>query len=169
MGKTVPEELDTQDTWVLKTEGIVFSNTDRPWLVNNIFIFFYNRTKGTVTMTEPIRLQLKCTLYESRSAQHHHFSFFQVICSQLPVTQTPDNSNLFLFSLKVIRIQLYLFIKLRQVSGRNDTTAFSQLLWSRLRTRPRHCAHEYTFLDNLLQINRGDNIIKIIIIMGDNC
>ena len=24
MGKTVPEVLDTQDTWVLKTESIVF-------------------------------------------------------------------------------------------------------------------------------------------------
>ena len=25
---------------VHKTEGTVFPNTDRPWLVNNIFIFF---------------------------------------------------------------------------------------------------------------------------------
>ena len=47
LGKTVPEVLGTQDTWVLKTEGIVF-NTDRPRLVNNIFIVFYNTitTKG---------------------------------------------------------------------------------------------------------------------------
>ena len=30
---------------VLKTEGTVFPNTDRPRLVNNIFIFFYNTTK----------------------------------------------------------------------------------------------------------------------------
>ena len=35
LGKTVPEVLDT----VHKTEGTVFPNTDRPWLVNNIFIF----------------------------------------------------------------------------------------------------------------------------------
>ena len=33
MGKTVPEDLST------KTEVKVFSNTDRPRLVNNIFIF----------------------------------------------------------------------------------------------------------------------------------
>ena len=38
--KTVPEVLDTQDILVLKTEGTVFPNTDRPKLVNNIFIFF---------------------------------------------------------------------------------------------------------------------------------
>ena len=31
---------------VLKTEGTVFPYTDRPSLVNNIFIFFYNTTKG---------------------------------------------------------------------------------------------------------------------------
>ena len=27
-------------SWIHKTEGTVFPNTDRPWLVNNIFIFF---------------------------------------------------------------------------------------------------------------------------------
>ena len=37
----------------------------------------------------------------NRSAQDHRFSLFLVICSQLPVTRTPDNSNLFLFPLKV--------------------------------------------------------------------
>ena len=37
----------------------------------------------------------------NRSAQHHRFSFFQVICSQLPVTRTPDNSNLFPISPEV--------------------------------------------------------------------
>jgi len=32
LGKNVPEVLDTQDTWVLKTEGIVFSvRTDLGW------------------------------------------------------------------------------------------------------------------------------------------
>ena len=32
LGKTVPEVLDTQDTWVLKTEGIVFPvQTDLGW------------------------------------------------------------------------------------------------------------------------------------------
>ena len=31
---------------VPKTEGTVFPNTDRPRLVNNIFIFFYNATKS---------------------------------------------------------------------------------------------------------------------------
>ena len=44
MGKTVPEVLDTtrgrRSKAVHKTEGTVFPNTDRPWLVNNIFIFF---------------------------------------------------------------------------------------------------------------------------------
>ena len=46
----------------------------------------------------------------NRSAQDRHFSLFPVICSQLPVTRTPDNSNLFLFPLKVrvIGIRLYL-------------------------------------------------------------
>ena len=37
----------------------------------------------------------------NRSAQDHHFSLFPVIRSQLPVTRTPDNSNLFPFPLKV--------------------------------------------------------------------
>ena len=50
LGKTVPEVLDTargrRPRAVLKTEGTVFPNTDRPKLVNNIFIFFYNTTKG---------------------------------------------------------------------------------------------------------------------------
>ena len=49
LGKTVPEVLDTargrRPRAVLKTEGIVFPNMDRPRLVNNIFIFFSNRTK----------------------------------------------------------------------------------------------------------------------------
>ena len=45
MRKTVPEVLDTaqgrRPRAVLKTEGTVFPNTDRPrGLVNNIFIFF---------------------------------------------------------------------------------------------------------------------------------
>ena len=39
MGKNVPEDLDTA-RGLHKTEGTVFPNTDRPWLVNNIFIFF---------------------------------------------------------------------------------------------------------------------------------
>ena len=39
-------------------------------------------------LPQPIRLQLKCT-------QHYRFFFFRVICSQLPVTRTPDNSNVF--------------------------------------------------------------------------
>ena len=50
LGKTVPEVLDTargrRPRAVLKTEGTVFPNTDRPRLVNNIFTFFLNRTKG---------------------------------------------------------------------------------------------------------------------------
>ena len=37
MGKTVPEVLSTA---VLKTEGTVFLNMDRPRLANNVFIFF---------------------------------------------------------------------------------------------------------------------------------
>ena len=97
----------------------------------------------------------------SRSAQHHRFS---------NVTRTPDNSNLFLYPLKVrvIGIRLHLFIKLRQVSGRDTTTAFSQLLWSRLRARPRHRkihAHEYTFLDIIYCRLTGVTIIKITIII----
>ena len=45
IGKTVLEVLRPRA--VLKTEGTVFfSNTDRPRLLNNIFIFFYNTTKG---------------------------------------------------------------------------------------------------------------------------
>ena len=42
--KTVPEVLSTTQGWrlraVLKTKDTVFSHTDRPSLVNNIFIFF---------------------------------------------------------------------------------------------------------------------------------
>ena len=53
LGKTGPEVLDTaRGRWsraVLKTEGTVFPNTDRPRRVNNIFIFFYNTTKGVRT------------------------------------------------------------------------------------------------------------------------
>ena len=102
LGKTVPEVLDTQDTWVLKTEGIVFPIRTNLRLVNNIFIFFYNRTKGmwktrtAVIMAEPIRLQLKI-MYIVWVEVHSIIvsPSFQVICSQLPVTWTPDNSNLF--------------------------------------------------------------------------
>ena len=50
MGKTVPEVLDTargrKPRAVHKTEGTVFPNTDRHWLVNNIFIFFQNLKNG---------------------------------------------------------------------------------------------------------------------------
>ena len=48
----------------------------------------------------------------NRSAQHHCFSFFHVICSQLPVTRTPDNSNLLQFPLRVrvIGIRLYFWL-----------------------------------------------------------
>ena len=49
MGKTVPEVLDTtqgrRPKAVHKTEGTVFPNTDRPWLVNNISIFFLKPNK----------------------------------------------------------------------------------------------------------------------------
>ena len=44
LGKTVPEVLSTargrRPRAVLKTEGTVFPNTDRPRPVNNIFIYF---------------------------------------------------------------------------------------------------------------------------------
>ena len=44
MGKTVPEVLSTaqgrRPRAVLKTKGTVFSHTDPPSPVNNIFIFF---------------------------------------------------------------------------------------------------------------------------------
>ena len=36
LGKTVPEVLSLA---ILTTEGTVFPNTDRPRLVNNVFIF----------------------------------------------------------------------------------------------------------------------------------
>ena len=43
MGKTVPEVLSTargrRPRAVLKTEGTVFPNTDRPRPANNVFIF----------------------------------------------------------------------------------------------------------------------------------
>ena len=42
IGINVPE---VRPWAVLKTEGIVFPNTDRPTLVNNIFIFSSNLTK----------------------------------------------------------------------------------------------------------------------------
>ena len=32
---------------VHETEGTVFPNTDRPWLVNNVFIFFLNLTNDS--------------------------------------------------------------------------------------------------------------------------
>ena len=45
--KTVPEVLTTargRMPWaVLKTEGTVFLNTDRPRPANNVFIFFFRR------------------------------------------------------------------------------------------------------------------------------
>ena len=45
-----------------------------------------------------------------RTAQDHRFSLFPVICSQALVTRTPDNSNLFLFPLKVRVIGSRLYI-----------------------------------------------------------
>ena len=44
LGKTVPEVLSMargrRPRAILKTEGTVFPNTDRPRPVNNVFIFF---------------------------------------------------------------------------------------------------------------------------------
>ena len=44
LGKTVPEVLSMalgrRPRAILKTEGAVYPNTDRPRPVNNIFIFF---------------------------------------------------------------------------------------------------------------------------------
>ena len=61
----------------------------------------------------------------------HRFSLFPVICSQLPVTRTPDNSNLFLFPLKVrvigIRLQLFFLFSCRLTYGQ-DTALRS---WTR--------------------------------------
>ena len=42
MGKLCPLSLHIGPRAVRKTEGTVFPNTDRPRLVNNIFIFFCN-------------------------------------------------------------------------------------------------------------------------------
>ena len=44
MGETVPEVLSTAEGGT-QTEGTVSPNTDRPRLVNNIFIFFLLRYK----------------------------------------------------------------------------------------------------------------------------
>ena len=43
LGKTVPKVLDTAK--IHKTEGTVFPNSDRPWLVNNIFGIFLKPNK----------------------------------------------------------------------------------------------------------------------------
>ena len=47
LGKTVPEVLSTArgrgPRAVLKTEGTVLTNTDRPRPANNVFIFFFRR------------------------------------------------------------------------------------------------------------------------------
>ena len=47
LGKTVPEVLSAargrRPRAVLKTEGTVFPNTDRPRPANNVFIFFFRR------------------------------------------------------------------------------------------------------------------------------
>ena len=49
MGKTVPKVLDTargrRPRAVLKKEGTDFPNTDRPRLVNNIFIYLFFSTQ----------------------------------------------------------------------------------------------------------------------------
>ena len=46
----------------------------------------------------------------NRSAYDNRFSLFPFIHSQLPVIRTPDNSNLFLFPLKVRVIGIRLYI-----------------------------------------------------------
>ena len=43
MGKTVPEVLRIRPEAVLKTEGTVFPNTDRPRPANKVFIIFFRR------------------------------------------------------------------------------------------------------------------------------
>ena len=43
LGKTVP---GLGYLYRHKTEGTVFPNTDRPWLVNNFFIYFQNLING---------------------------------------------------------------------------------------------------------------------------
>ena len=45
----MPEDLDTQDT-------------ERLRLVNNIFIFFYNRTKGMRKTRSAVRFATNCTV-----------------------------------------------------------------------------------------------------------
>ena len=42
-------------------------------------------------------------------------TYFMVICSQLPITRTPDNSNLFRFPLKVRVIGSVLYFKRKQI------------------------------------------------------
>ena len=45
MGKIVSEVLSTLPRPVVKTEGTVFTNTDQPTLVNNIFTFCRKKTR----------------------------------------------------------------------------------------------------------------------------
>ena len=56
-GKTVPSVLDTarRPRAVSKTEGIVFPNTDRPRLVNTIFIFFSTTQRKACERPEHFR------------------------------------------------------------------------------------------------------------------
>ena len=43
LGKTVPKVSSMRPRAVLKTEGTVFPNTDRPRPANDVFIFFFRR------------------------------------------------------------------------------------------------------------------------------
>ena len=59
LGKTVPEVLDTargrRPRAVLKTEGTLLPNTDRPKLVNNIFIIFFTTQQKAYERPEHFR------------------------------------------------------------------------------------------------------------------
>ena len=65
-------------------------------LTKKTFVKFHNHS--------PLRLN-------GKTLNNDFFSLFAVICTQLPINGTPDNSNLFQFSLKVRVSESRLYIK----------------------------------------------------------
>ena len=59
MGETVPEVLSTAEGGT-QTEGTVSPNTDRPRLVNNIFIFSNSDLKVSEKFSFTLQPKLKC-------------------------------------------------------------------------------------------------------------
>ena len=77
--KTVPEVLSRRPRAVLKTKGTVFSHTDRPSPVNNMFIFFWTSFFRKRVRNKGQRMKLPACLkkHQIKKTKENNVSMFQ--------------------------------------------------------------------------------------------